>query len=45
MVSNVEEVAVNPFTHFYNEILMVLNFQEAAVKPFKQVSNEISIFE
>ena len=44
MVWNLEEVAVKPFTHSYNEILMVLNFQEAAVKPFALISNEIFIF-
>ena len=44
MVWNLQEVAVKPFTNFYNETFMVLNFQEAAVNPFAQISNEILIF-
>ena len=42
MVWNLEEVAVKPFTYFYNDILVILNFHEAAVK--LQISNEIFIF-
>ena len=34
MVRNLEEVAVKPFAHFYDEIFMVVNFREGAAKPF-----------
>ena len=44
MVWDLQEVAVKPFTNFFNSILMVLNSQEAAVKPFTYFSNEILIF-
>ena len=34
MVLNSQEVAVKPFKHFSNEILIVLNLQDAHVKSF-----------
>ena len=34
MVWDLQEVAVNQFTIFSNEILMVLNFQKVVVKAF-----------
>ena len=45
MVWNLQEVAVEPFAIFSNEILMVLNSQEAAVKPFAHLFNEKLILE
>ena len=39
MVSNLQDVAVKPFSHFYNETLMVLELQEAAANPVLMVSN------
>ena len=44
MVWNLKEVAVKPFAHFYNEILMGLSLREAAVKQSAQISYEIFIF-
>ena len=39
MVWNLEEVAVKPFAHFYNEILMVLEASGGWVNPFLVVWN------
>ena len=39
MVWNLQEVAVKPFAHFYNEILMVLEASGGCVNPLLMVWN------
>ena len=39
MVWNLEEVAVKPFAHFYNEMLMILQASGGCVNPVLMLRN------